>query len=284
MHDFAGQWLEVNEILEHQADPLVFPLWSAKLVQSMSDEAYRYLQDFLHDRPLTELLTEDVNFVDGPLAAVYGIAAPTSTDGLVRVETTGDKRRGFLGLAGVLSATSHAQRTSSMLRGRFVLDRVLCIYLAPPSPSVPILTDEPSPGATYREQVEWISTHKECAYCHIPMDGIGLGMDDFDGIGGYRTLDEKGRVLDVRGTTPDGTQFNGGGELGPALAKDPRTLECAVRNMLVYTTGRVFSDPGDDAIIARLTSDWKADPRLEKLFEPVVMSPLFRTRRGRGAP
>ncbi|HMJ12474.1 MAG TPA: DUF1592 domain-containing protein, partial [Polyangiaceae bacterium] len=191
--NFAGQWLGVRDLANHQVDKDVFAAWNEPLRQAMIREALAYFDEFLTGgRPITEFFTADVNFVDPTLAGLYGMAAPTSA-APVRVPDARDERRGFLGLASFLTLTSYSYRTAPTLRGKWVLENLLCQEQTPPPPNVPVLDSAMSDPAALqsqnvRERLEAHRANPECASCHKVLDPIGLGLEHFDGIGKFRTV------------------------------------------------------------------------------------------------
>jgi len=277
--DFGWLWLGGRMLAQHSANEVVFPAWDELLRASMLDEMRRYFAEFIDDRGFDEFLTADINFVDARLARHYGFAVSPPSGATMRVEVGNDKRRGFFGLAGVLTATSHEARTSPTQRGAFVLREMLCIELPGPPINVGAFPDLPESGPV-RGTFEAISHDPVCAECHVLMDGLGLGMQDFDGVGSYRTLDERGHPIDATGKTPDETRFNGAAELGVALAKDPRVMGCASRKAIMYAIGRALDD-ADQPYVDQTLDRWSSNRRFSNLLEQIVLSDPFRMRRAR---
>jgi hypothetical protein len=281
---FGGQWLGMRELRSHQVDRAVFPEWDDALRDAMIEEGLLYFTELLDgDQPMTELFTADVSFVSSQLAELYdfsGVSSQTAT----RVQVTTDERRGFLGLASFLTLTSFSHRTAPTLRGRWVLENLLCQEISPPPPNVPELDDEPENGAdpqtlNVRDRLAAHRDNPECAACHIILDPIGLGLETFDAIGRYRTQYAGGDPVDASGTLPGGAQFNGLMELSEILAHDERLLDCVSEKLMTYALSRELSqsdDPHLDGIRMRWTQDGYT---LRSLLEQIVLSEPFRFRR-----
>lgn len=277
--NFAGQWLLLGALSEHQADSTKYPRFDAALRDAMREETSRFFASFLaSDLPVRDLARADWTYVDARLANLYGLPPPAQ--GFARVSTAATERRGLLGQASFLTVTSHAATTSPVKRGKFVLERLLCAAPPDPPPGIPPLDSVPMPGATLRERLEEHRKSPSCAGCHSSMDPIGFGLEPFDAIGGLRTKDDGGFAVDSAGELPDGRAFGGPRELAEIVAADPRFARCVAEKLWVYALGRgvaagdqPYLDDIDQKLAARGGS-----PRA--LIELVVVSEPFRMRRG----
>jgi hypothetical protein len=277
VRNFAGQWLGFRA-LEAHATPATLPGWSVALSRSMQEEARLYVAEFLQeDRGLWTFLTEDLNFVDDTLAPIYGMPAPGAQGRPVRVEGAADGRKGFLGLAAFLTATSASAESSPARRGAAILRNLLCVDLGPDPKAV-----ESVVAGTPRQRLAALATRAECAGCHVPIEELGLGLESFDGLGRVRTKYAATDFLDIdpTGALPDGTPFSGLSELADLLQRDPRFLDCVSRKALVYALGRPLV-AGDAPSLTRLRADWDARGQtLRGLLGAIVVSDTFRFRRG----
>jgi hypothetical protein len=283
--NFAGQWLGLRDLESHQVDPGVFPNFGEPLRNAMIGEGLAYFDEFLSGgRGLNEFFTADVNFVDASLAELYGFS-PTSTTGLMRVTNTGDARRGFVGLSSFLTLTSYSYRTAPTLRGKWVLENLLCEHIEPPPPNVPDLdamSGDPASlqSENVRKRMEAHRADPKCASCHKVLDPIGLGLENFDAIGTYRSRYANGDDVDASGVLPDGTNFVGLTELTDALSKDTRLTDCVSQKLLTYALSREVVAT-DAAYLEAIRKDWEADGMgLASLLERIVLSEPFRNRRG----
>lgn len=282
--NFAGQWLGLRDLESHQVDPDVFPNFGEPLRNAMVGEGLAYFDEFLAGgRSVNEFFTADVNFVDGALAELYGIS-PTGTTGFSRVTNTSDQRRGFVGLASFLTMTSYSYRTAPTLRGKWVLENLLCEHISPPPPNVPVLDSMSDPASVQSENVrKRMEAHRanpQCASCHKILDPIGLGLENFDAIGRYRTTYANGEGIDASGVLPDGTSFVGLTELTDALSKDTRLTDCVSEKLLTYALSREVV-ASDTRYLEGIRTDWEADGMgLAALLKRIVLSEPFRNRRG----
>jgi len=249
----------------------------------MQREMELYFAEFLRkDLSFADFLTTDINFVDTTLAAHYGMTAPTGT-GFQKVMNTTDHRRGFLGLAGFLTHTSRETRSSPIIRGKWILSSVWCQELRLPPNLVVEPLPEPVPGdapTTIRDQ---IANHRKaavCAACHDAIDPIGLALENFDGIGRYRSVYENGLAIDTSGALPGGKMVAGFDALIPVLAQDPMFMACAAHKFGTYSLGLDLADGNRDQILAR----WMATttPTLRNLIKETVRHDMFRRRRAEG--
>lgn len=281
---FAGQWLGMRDLSVHQADAAVFPAWNDSLRQAMVKEGLAYFGEFLGGaRPMTEFFTADVNFVDANLARHYGVAPPSTAEG--KVTATNDQRRGFLGLAGFLTLTSFSYRTAPTLRGKWVLENLLCQNIPMPPPDIPKLDGEDAdPAAVQTENVRRrLEQHRRdpsCANCHKILDPIGLGLEHFDGVGEYRASYANGEAIDASGVLPDGTAFAGLSQLTDVLSGDERLMECVSEKLMTYALSRKVV-ASDAPYLAQVRKEWEeAGLGLAALLKRVVLSDTFRFRRG----
>jgi hypothetical protein len=277
--NFAARWFGSRRLAEHVASSALFPEYSPALSASMQREMELYFSEFLYqDLPYSELLTTDVNFVDGPLAALYGMSAPAQS-GMQRVVNAGDQRVGLLGLAGFLTHTSRETRSSPIIRGKWVLDAIWCKPLAVPPGLVVAPLEEPAEGAppmTVRQQMEAHRVSPACSGCHNLIDPIGLSLENFDAIGRYRALYSSGLSIDTVGAMPDGQKVDGLGSLAKALSSSPQFLPCAATKLGTYALGAVLSEGNRDQIVARWTA---GAPTLRNLIKETVTHDAFRSRR-----
>jgi hypothetical protein len=282
---FAGQWLGLRDLQSHQADPDVFPDFSEPLRVSMVEEGLSYFDEFMSGgRSMKEFFTADVNFVDAPLGKLYGFTGATSTT-RVRTTNTTDSRRGFLGLASFLTLTSFSYRTAPTLRGKWVLENLLCQEIAPPPPNIPKLDSASTDPAVLqsenvRKRLEAHRVDPSCATCHKILDPIGLGLENYDAIGKYRVKYANGDAIDATGTLPDGTQFSGLTELTDALSHDTRVTDCVSSKLLTYALSREVVD-SDAAYLDQIRTQWATDGMgVSALVKRIVLSDPFRNRRG----
>ena len=260
-------------------DYALFPEYDEELEAAMRAETRRYFQAFLdEDLPMTEFLTADFTYANDRLAAFYGLPAPGSTE-LVRVSLADTQRRGFLMQGSFLRVTSRPKRTSPVLRGKWVLDNLLCSPPPPPPPGVEGLIEDEIATGSIRDRLEQHQTNPVCASCHSVMDPIGFGLDNFDAIGRYRTEDD-GFPIDSSGTLFGELPFTTGPQLVEALAAQPNVYRCMVEKLYTYT-GR--PPIRIDAIehIEELTRGFvDSGYRLRELIVAISIHRSFTTRRG----
>jgi hypothetical protein len=285
VHNLGGQWLGLRKVAEAQPSPEHFPVWDAALQASLEVELERFLASILlADRPALELLTSERTFVDARVAEHYDLAPP---DGVGFVEATAPGRPGVLGKAGLLAALSYPTRTSPVLRGKWVLDNLLCQSPPPPPAGVEGLDEDPDPGtepASLRERLEEHRADPVCASCHQTMDQLGFALEPFDGTGALRTHDDDGLVIDASGALPDGSTFAGPVELAQVLAADPAVPRCMVRKTFTYALGRSTETPDAaalDTIEGRFVT---GGYRFAELVAGIVRSRPFRYRSHEEAP
>ena len=237
--NFAGQWLETRNLDVVKPDPQKFPAWNPELRDAMKTETRLFFDYMLHEnRPLVEFLDARYTFLNERLARHYGIKGVTGPD-FRKVELTTDRRGGILTQASVLTVSSYPTRTSVVIRGKYVLSNILGTPPPPPPADVPAL-DEAAVGtsASLRQQMEKHRSNAVCASCHSRMDPLGFGLENYDGIGEWRSMDGKFPV-DSSGVLPNGKSFDGPAELRAILRQDlPEFSRCLVERMLTYALGR----------------------------------------------
>jgi hypothetical protein len=278
--NFAGQWLYLRNLdSEITKDYEAFPEFDAELQASMKIEAEMFFRTFITEgRSLKELLTADDTFVDARLAEHYGIPVPEG-EGFQRVSLAELPRRGLLTQPGLMSVLSHPVTTSPVKRGKWVLEQLLCINPPPPPPGVEVPPLTPEEGGSMREQLEEHRQNPECAACHNLMDPIGLGLEHYDAIGRYRTMDA-GTAIDASGDLPTGGSFTDALGMVELLAESEDFTTCTTRKTLTYALGRETGIEDAPYIEEIVTEFEAANSTLEGLLIAVATSDVFRMRRG----
>jgi hypothetical protein len=309
---FAGQWLGVRDLGSHQVEPTAFKSWSEPIRQAMVQEQLLYFNEFLvGNLPWTQFLTAPVNFVNGPLAALYGIKnIPATQTAMTKVTNIDPNRVGFMGLGGFLTQTSFTYRTVPTKRGKWALVNLLCESVPEPPPGIPPLDPVGTAPTSMMAQTENVrmrlQAHRDpatnpganagCFVCHKRLDPIGLGLENFDGIGAYRTKYGDGTVIDPAGVLPDGSTFSSLSELtkllsvGDPTASDPtkggrlqELTNCASQQLLNYAVSRPLNLGGtDDPYLAQVQAAWAKDGSwsVKSLMKAIVLNDTFRFRHG----
>lgn len=277
--NFAGQWLYSRGVLSAEPEPNLFPDFDDELAVDMKRESDLYFQEFLAGNlPVDELLSPGFTFLNERLASHYGISGVTGTE-FRKVSTEGTARGGLLTQGAMHTVTSHQERTSIVLRGKWVLTQLLCDEPDPPPPGVESLEDQDQLTGSLRERLAQHRAHPMCASCHEVMDPIGFALENFDAIGQWREKDE-GHVIDSSGVFPDGTSFDGAMELAGVVQSREGYHECIAEQLMIYGLGRgpMESDEHWNAeIVARAK---KRGGGLQDLITEFVLSDVFRSRRG----
>jgi hypothetical protein len=278
---FASQWLRVRELkTAAQPDPQRFPVYTPGLRRAMYGEVVEFFDSVIReDESLLSLLSSDYTFANCELAALYGIER-VEGEKLQRVKLADDKRGGLLGMAAVLTLTSYPQRTSPVLRGKWVLEEILGTPPPPPPPQVKSLPPDDSPvdGLTLRQRLEKHREQPECATCHVRMDPLGFGLENFDPIGRWRTRIGD-QPVDASGVLPDGEKFEGPAQLRQVLLgrKEEfiRNISC---KMLAYALGRGLEYYDTPAVMKITKALAKSDYRSSVLIAQIVQSFPFEFR------
>lgn len=282
--NFAGQWLEIRNLDSVKPDPQKFPEWGPDLKDAMRAETRLFFEHLLREnRPMAEFLDAPYTFLNDRLARHYGIEGVTGPEfRLVKLAT--DQRGGILSHASVLTVSSYPTRTSPVIRGKYVLENILGTPPPPPPPDVPTLNEEAVGNAgSLRQQLEKHRTNSTCASCHNRMDVLGFGLENYDGIGSWRTMDGKFAV-DSSGTFPSGKSFKTPAQMRSLLKDDlPDFARCVTEKMLTYALGRGL-ERYDRKTVQEITTRLAANGYpFQDLVLEIVRSLPFQNRRGEGA-
>ena len=262
--NFAAQWLRLRNVSGALPDDVIFPNFTDNLRQEFVKETELFFQSIVQeDRSVMDLLTADYTFVNERLAKHYRIQNVYGSD-FRRVMLPDENRRGLLGQASVLTATSYSDRTSPVGRGKWILENVLGTPPPPPPPNVPALQDNGLNGKilSMRERMTAHRANPVCATCHSRMDPLGFALDNFDAVGRWRSRSESGQQIDASGAMPDGSKFNGPAELRKQLVRNPEQFVTVVaEKLLIYALGRGIeyydASAVRSAVRAAATSDYK---------------------------
>lgn len=282
LRNFVREWLRLGQLDRLAKDAKLFTTYSVELGPMAREETLRLFEDFVFERnaDVRDVLTTRRTFVTPKLASMYQIPAPSAAD-FAPVEVPEDSaRRGLLGHISILALNAHPTSSSATLRGKFVREKLLCAMI--PSPPVNVNTALPEPtdsAKTLRQRVQIHFANASCAACHKIMDPIGLGLEQFDGIGRWRTK-ENGATIDPSGVL-DGTSFQTPAELAQAIRDHRDFPPCITRKVWEYATGMKPTD-ADDPTLKAFTDHFAASGyRLKPLLVAIASSPAFRAL---GAP
>jgi hypothetical protein len=278
--NFAAQWLHLRNMRAVAPDAKEFPEFDDNLREAFQRETELLVQSQLsEDRGVPELLTADYTFVNERLARHYGMKNVYGPR-FRRVPVTDDARKGLLGQGSILTVTSYPNRTSPVLRGKWLLENILGSPPPPPPPNVPALeenTDSSRPRSV-RERMEEHRKNAVCASCHRRMDPLGFALENFDAIGKWRSTTEGGEPVDASGTLPDGTALDGPTGLRSVLEAHREEFVITVTSkLLTYAVGRgleYYDGPAIRAILRHAGPDY----RWSSIILGIVTSPAFQMR------
>ena len=276
--NFAGQWLQLRNIRAVQPNSNLFPDFDDNLRRSMRRETELLFESIIReDRSVLDLLRADYTHLDERLARHYGVLNIYGSQ-FRRVPVPDDARRGLLGHASILSVTSHAERTSPVLRGKWVLENLLGLIVPPPPEDIPPLVASQDEPKTLRAQMELHRANPVCASCHKLMDPIGFALENFDAVGSWRTQEAAGKI-DASGQLADGTKIDGVVALRNAILARPDVFVTTVTEKLfVYALGRGV-EAYDRPAIRRVVRDAAKDNyRFSSLVRGVVRTAAFQMR------
>ncbi len=277
---FGAQWLFLRNLRMVSPDSYEFPEWDDDLREAMARETELFLESQRREnRPLRELLTADYTFVNERLARHYGLSDVYGSQ-FRRIALAGDRRAGLLGHASILTVTSFPNRTSPVVRGKWLLENMLGMPPPAPPPDVPELPENENGKAprSIRERLEQHRRNPVCASCHATMDPLGFALEPFDAIGRWRTT-EDGEPVDARGALIDGTQIDGPGGLRDMLVgRQDEFIRTVTEKLLTYAIGRgvAYYDMPAVRQIQRDAAD--TDHRWESIILGITKSTPFRMR------
>ena len=284
---FGAQWLRVNELDGQVFDPKTFPQMTPALRTAMMDEARLFFESIVSEnQSVVRFVSSDYTFVNEPLAKVYGLEQSVRGPKMRRVKLTDPNRGGILSMSATLATTSFPNRTSPVLRGVWVLERILGERVPPPPADIPELEEQDHKkieGLTLRQRTELHQSEATCRNCHKILDPIGFGLENFDAIGRWREKNDQGLAIDSAGKLPDGKEFSTPAELKRLLAKREADLaRNLTERLMAYALGRQL-EGYDDVVIDQLMVKIAADNyRVRTIITEVITSYLFTHRRIKG--
>jgi mono/diheme cytochrome c family protein len=286
--DFAAQWLNLRRVGEVVVHPDFYPNFDESLLEAFKRETELFVASTLReDRSVRDLLSADYTFVNERLARHYGI--PGIYGSRFRRVALPDpaQRGGLLAHGSILATTSYPDRTSPVLRGKWLLDNIFGVPVPPPPPGVDTTLPEVTPGAVPPNIRERLAQHRRdpvCASCHSAIDPPGFALESFDAIGGWRTVDEAGRPVDATGTTVSGATVEGLSGLRALLLDEPdRFPRTVTEKLLAYGIGRRL-EYYDRPTVRKIVRDAAGQNfRWSSLILGIVKSPAFLMRASHAA-
>jgi hypothetical protein len=279
--NFAGQWLYLRRLEFQTPDKLAFPAFDTRLRGAMLTETNLFFDSVVREnRSATDLLDADYTFLNQRLAEHYGIPGIYGSSFRRVTLDEGSNRGGLLGQASILTVTSYNDRTSIVLRGKWILDNLLAAPPPPPPANVPALEDvKGAKLLTVREQMELHRANPVCASCHSRMDPLGFALENFDAVGAWRQT-VSGRKIDVATEMSDGTKFEGPKGLRTVLlAHKDAFVEAFTERLMTYAMGRGVTGADMPAIRAVRDAAAKDDDRIHAIILGIVQSVPFTMRR-----
>ncbi len=278
--NFAGQWLQLRNLKSSIPDSREFPNFDDQLRQAFRKETEMFFKSMIQeDRNVVDLLTANYTFVNERLAKHYGIPQVYG-DEFRRVAVTDDVRRGLLGQGSILTVTSHADRTSPVVRGKWVLDNLMGAPPPPPPPNVPPLNEknDPSKPLTMRERMEEHRANPACAGCHKMMDPIGFSLENFDAVGAYRVRDSR-VPIDTAGVFIDGSKIDGAVTLREAVLRHPDNFVTAfTEKLMIYALGRGLDYRDMPTVRAIVHDSERSNYRFSTIVLGITRSAPFQKR------
>ena len=280
--NFAGQWLHIRNVAGFQPSPELLFHFDDNLRQAFEQETKLFFESIVREnRSMLDLLDADYTFLNERLARHYGIPGLHGERFRRVTLPAGSVRRGLLGQGSILTGTSRANRTSPVIRGKWILENILGTPPPPPPPDVPDLEEERDPRKVLpmREQMAVHRANPVCAACHAQMDQLGFALENFDAIGEWRDIYASGLPIDASAEFPDGTTFDGPNELRALLLSySDDFLTTAIDRLLTYSLGRGL-EATDMPAVRRIKRDAADDDhRFAALVQGVVASTPFRMR------
>ena len=284
---FGAQWLRLQDIKKNRPDPLLFPQWDDTLADAFRRETELFFDSLVReDRSVLELLTADYTFINERIAKHYGIANVMGSQ-FRRVTLTDPARHGILGHGSVLQLTSIADRTSPVLRGKWVMEVLLGTPPPPPPPNVPLLEETTAVKddrvLSVRERMEQHRANPACNSCHRMIDPLGLALENFYASGKWRIKDG-GVAVDPKGVLYDGTPINGPADLRAALLKHKDAILLSfTESLLTYALGRPVEYYDMPTVRAIVRGAAKSDYKMSAFITGVINSAAFRMSKATAA-
>ncbi len=281
MDNFVSQWLGLRAVAGVAPDVQLFPEFDRTLASAFQSETRLFVSSLIREnRSVLDLLRAEYTYLDERLASHYGVPGVTGP-GFRRVSLAGNAQRGgLLAHGSVLLLTSHAARTSPVLRGKWILDNLLNSPPPPPPATVPTLDESPGNGRklTTREQVERHRANPACASCHARIDPLGFALENFDVIGRWRARDDGGEI-DASGKLPGGAEFSGPqGLRNMLLARSDEFVHATLERLMTYALGREL-DARDQPAVREIMRRTEAQGyRFQDLIAAIVDSVPFKMR------
>jgi hypothetical protein len=274
------KWLTLDSLDTVKPDPMLFPAFNDQLRKDFAIEAEAFVSSILlEDRSIVDLMTADHTFLNDRLAKHYGVSGISGPQ-FRRVTLTNKERFGILGKAAVLMRTSYADRTSPVVRGAWVLDKLLG---TPPTPPPPDTATDLSQKAgeqpkTVRARLEQHRENTTCKMCHGVIDPTGLALENFDAIGVWRTVDGQAKApIDASTVLPNGVAINGVNELRAQLVDRPAIFVDAVtERLMMYAINRKLEYFDMPQVRAIVRASAKEKYTLSSIVLGIVNSDAFR--------
>jgi mono/diheme cytochrome c family protein len=294
--NFVGQWLALRAIDATEPSHILYPEFDHLLKVSMIREAELFFDEVLkNDLSVTNFVASDFTMLNGRLAKLYGISGVDGWEFQKKTLPPGSHRGGVLTMAGVLKVTANGTTTSPVLRGAWVMDRILGTPSPPPPENVPAIDPDIRGAQTIREQLAKHRSIESCGACHRKIDPPGFALESFDCVGGWRDnyrvtglgetviLDGrrmpylKGKKVDPADVTADGERFENIDGLKQILLRDkPRLARVLTTKLITYATGKAPEASDRDAVEAIVATVGATNYGLRSLIHEIVQSELFR--------
>jgi mono/diheme cytochrome c family protein len=281
--DFAAQWLNLRRVGEVVVHPDFYPDFDDNLLAAFMKETELFIASTVgEDRSVLDLLRADYTFVNERLARHYGIPGVYGSRFRRITLPNLDQRGGLLGQGAILATTSYPDRTSPVLRGKWLLDNIFGVYVPPPPANVDTSLTEVKPGTvppTIRERLAQHRRDPVCGSCHAVIDPPGFALEHFDAIGKWRTIDEAGKPVDAVGTTVSGAPVEGLAGLRSLLLQQPDRFPTTVtEKLLAYALGRRLEYYDRPAVRQIVRTAGAGNYRWSSLILGIVNSPTFQMR------
>jgi len=282
--NFAGQWLYLRRLEYQKPDRRAFPDFDQRLRNAMQTETEMFFDGVVREnRPALDFLDANYTYLNQRLAEHYGIPGVYGTTFRKVNLDPALHRGGLLGQGSVLTVTSYNNRTSVVLRGKWILENLLAAAPPPPPPLVPSLDDAKNgKKMTVREQMELHRKNPVCASCHTKMDPLGFSLENYDAVGAWRT-GYAGSLVDASAIMPDGTKFDGPtgptGLQGILLSRKDQFVEAMTERLMTYALGRGVESYDMPAVRAVRYQAAKDDYRMQTIILGIVQSVPFSMRR-----